>query len=169
MSFLDPQGGTGCRTFGKSDWQGPSGIPKPAPVESSLDFHPETAPTPDEKQAAIQAATRACDASDWKGPAKLDALVTAYAEAGDLDAANEHRAAADATRLCALGGWTEPAMLNDLASAGDLAAAAQWQARANDLQADPKARADGEQRLKLYRAGKPDRRAPPSTGGRPLE
>jgi hypothetical protein len=64
-----------------------------------------------------------------------------------------------------LSGWKDAYAMGTLAAAfaeaGDFDAAVQWQGRANGLYFDGKDKAEGEARLKLYRAKTPDRETGP--------
>ena len=109
----------------------------------------------------VTAATRACEQTGWKDTDKIDALATVHADANNLDAAARWREVASAIRLCELSKWKDPQMLNALAAAcaeaGQLDAAVKWQTQANALHAAGKEKSDGEARLKLYQAKKPNR------------
>ena len=74
------------------------------------------------------------------------------------------RAVASATRACELRGWKDPYGLDTLAAAyaeaGDFAKAVVYQRVANDLYQGEQARRKGEERLALYKEGKPYREEP---------
>jgi tetratricopeptide (TPR) repeat protein len=112
-------------------------------------------------RAAVASAARACERDGWKDPERIEALATAHAAAGDRDAAAKVGEAASAARICELTGWKDADPMQALASAcaqaGAFDAAARWQTKANAMFTDTNARAEGEARLKLYRAGKPYR------------
>src|SRR5262249_15031233 len=71
------------------------------------------------------------------------------------------RAVEGARRACELMAWTQRGALAALAAAcaeaGDYDAAARWQSKANALFPDGKEKAEGEERLKLYRSKTPSR------------
>ena len=74
------------------------------------------------------------------------------------------RAVASATRACELSGWKDAYNLDTLAAAyaevGDFARAVASQQKANDLYQSEQDRRTGEERLALYKDGKPYREEP---------
>ncbi len=75
------------------------------------------------------------------------------------------KAVESATKACEMTEWKEPGVIDTLAAAcaetGDFDAAIKWQTQANSLFTIPQEKADGEQRLKLYREKKPYRETKP--------
>jgi hypothetical protein len=76
------------------------------------------------------------------------------------------QAVASATRACELTEWKKAYDVGTLgaacAEAGDFAAAAKWQAKANGMYTTDKDRTNGAARLKLFQAGKPYHEPAPS-------
>jgi tetratricopeptide (TPR) repeat protein len=75
------------------------------------------------------------------------------------------RAIESATRACELSGWKDANHIDTLAAAyaeaGEFEAAAKRQSQANALFTDARDKAEGQERLKLYRENKPYRRTNP--------
>jgi tetratricopeptide (TPR) repeat protein len=118
----------------------------------------------------------------WKGKKEYDKAIADYDEAIHFDpkyavAYNNRawlwatcpdekyrdgkKAVEDATRACEMSGWKDVNSIDTLAAsyaeAGDFDKAVEWQGKANSLYADSEDRKKGEERLKLYKDGRPYR------------